>query len=143
MDAISSPVDLSHSLIFTYIICAIIARQHCYRFLFSKIACIITDSKMADKMMCNYIFKIKFQQNSNLKIQTMAGKHNLNSYFLSNSKQYTKQEQVCMPLLNYKVSVFSLDLTSDTLWFHNGHFTRCSAIWYLTNAVLSSGVKEH
>ena len=48
-----------------------------------------------------------------------------------------------MPLLNYKVSVFSLELTSDTLWFHIGHFTRCSAIWYLTNAVLSSGVKEH
>ena len=143
MDAIFSPGDLSHSLIFTCIICVIIARRHCYRFLFSKIACIITDSKMADKTMCNYIFKLKFQQNSNLKIQTMAGKHNLNSYFLSNSKQYAKQEQVCMPLLNYKVSVFSLELTSGTLWFHNGHFTRGSAIWYLTNAVLSSGVKEH
>ena len=26
---------------------------------------------------------------------------------------------------------------------NNGHFTRGSAIWYLTNAVLSSGVKEH
>ena len=39
--------------------------------------------------------------------------------------------------------VFSLELTSGTLWFHNGHYTRGSAIWYLTNAVLSSGVKEH
>ena len=43
---------LSHSLIFTCIICMIIMRQHCYQFLFSKNLLQCRLLKMAEKMMC-------------------------------------------------------------------------------------------
>ena len=52
MDAIFSPGDLSHSLIFTYIICVIISRRHCYRFLFSKNRWRCLGKKMAETTLC-------------------------------------------------------------------------------------------